>query len=104
MPTTGHLKRGEWSWSTPTRTRPATSRAASRKASASPSPSRRAAAAASLARRGWQARVLDAADHAAAGASALPVGLMAWHGALKDDTILSLALRLEHLLASHFPH
>lgn len=34
----------------------------------------------------------------------LPVGLMAWHGALKDDTILSLALRLEHLLASHFPH
>lgn len=34
----------------------------------------------------------------------LPVGLMAWHGALRDDTILSLSLRIEHLLSSHFPH
>ncbi|RYY68025.1 MAG: amidase, partial [Comamonadaceae bacterium] len=32
----------------------------------------------------------------------LPVGLMAWHGALRDDTILSLALRIEDLLSSHF--
>lgn len=37
-------------------------------------------------------------------AGELPVGLMAWHGALKDDTILSLSLRIEHLLSSHFPH
>src|SRR3546814_6890103 len=49
MPTTGQLKRGEWSWSTPTRTRPAASRAASRKASASPS--RRTEAAVSPASR-----------------------------------------------------
>ena len=28
----------------------------------------------------------------------LPVGLMAWHGAMQDDTILQLALVLEPLL------
>jgi Asp-tRNA(Asn)/Glu-tRNA(Gln) amidotransferase A subunit family amidase len=31
----------------------------------------------------------------------LPVGLMAWHGALRDDTLLNLALQIEHLLSSH---
>jgi aspartyl-tRNA(Asn)/glutamyl-tRNA(Gln) amidotransferase subunit A len=30
----------------------------------------------------------------------LPVGLMAWHGALRDDTLLNLALRIEALLAA----
>lgn len=30
----------------------------------------------------------------------LPVGLMAWHGALHDDTILDLALQIETLLSS----
>ena len=29
----------------------------------------------------------------------LPVGLMAWHGAMRDDTILQLALQVEHLLS-----
>ena len=33
----------------------------------------------------------------------LPVGLMAWHGALHDDTILNLSLRIEDLLSSAFP-
>ncbi|WP_332824211.1 amidase [Ramlibacter sp.] len=30
----------------------------------------------------------------------LPVGLMAWHGALRDDTILSLSLQIERVLSS----
>jgi Asp-tRNA(Asn)/Glu-tRNA(Gln) amidotransferase A subunit family amidase len=30
----------------------------------------------------------------------LPVGLMAWHGALRDDTILNLSLQIERLLSS----
>jgi Asp-tRNA(Asn)/Glu-tRNA(Gln) amidotransferase A subunit family amidase len=30
----------------------------------------------------------------------LPVGLMAWHGALHDDTILNLGLQIENLLAT----
>jgi aspartyl-tRNA(Asn)/glutamyl-tRNA(Gln) amidotransferase subunit A len=30
----------------------------------------------------------------------LPVGLMIWHGALRDDTILGLALQIENLLSS----
>jgi aspartyl-tRNA(Asn)/glutamyl-tRNA(Gln) amidotransferase subunit A len=34
----------------------------------------------------------------------LPVGLMLWHGALRDDTILSLALHVERLLSSSFPN
>jgi Asp-tRNA(Asn)/Glu-tRNA(Gln) amidotransferase A subunit family amidase len=34
----------------------------------------------------------------------LPVGLMLWHGALRDDTILSLSLQVEHLLSSLLPH
>jgi Asp-tRNA(Asn)/Glu-tRNA(Gln) amidotransferase A subunit family amidase len=34
----------------------------------------------------------------------LPVGLMAWHGALRDDTILSLALQIENLLSAQLPH
>ena len=34
----------------------------------------------------------------------LPVGLMAWHGALRDDTILNLSLQIEHLLSSAFPN
>ncbi len=47
-----------------------------------------AAAAASLARRGWQVTVLDAARTPAAGASALPAGLLAPHHS-SDDTLLS---------------
>ncbi|MGV3572485.1 MAG: amidase [Ramlibacter sp.] len=34
----------------------------------------------------------------------LPVGLMLWHGGLRDDTILSLSLQVEHLLSSQLPH
>ncbi|HEX7889828.1 MAG TPA: amidase [Ramlibacter sp.] len=34
----------------------------------------------------------------------LPVGLMVWHGALRDDTILNLALHVERLLSSSFPN
>lgn len=34
----------------------------------------------------------------------LPAGLMAWHGALKDDTILNLSLQVEHLLSSALPN
>lgn len=33
----------------------------------------------------------------------LPVGLMAWHGALKDDTILNLSQQIENLLLSSAP-
>ncbi len=51
-----------------------------------------AAVAASLARRGWQVVVLDAAEHAAAGASGLPVGLMAPHVS-PDDALLSRLTR-----------
>ena len=51
-----------------------------------------ASVAASLARRGWQVTVLDAASHSAAGASALPVGLMAPHVS-PDDALLSRLTR-----------
>lgn len=34
----------------------------------------------------------------------LPVGLMAWHGAMRDDTILDLSLQIESLLPSPFPN
>lgn len=34
----------------------------------------------------------------------LPVGLMAWHGALRDDTILNLSLQIEDLLSSSLPN
>jgi tRNA 5-methylaminomethyl-2-thiouridine biosynthesis bifunctional protein len=47
-----------------------------------------AAAASSLARRGWTVDVVDAAAHPAAGASGLPVGLMAPHQS-RDDNLLS---------------
>jgi len=47
-----------------------------------------AAVAASLARRGWQVTVLEAAADPAAGASALPVGLMAPHWS-PDDALMS---------------
>ncbi|MDB5858925.1 MAG: hypothetical protein JWQ76_2614 [Ramlibacter sp.] len=47
-----------------------------------------AAVAASLARRGWQVEVLDAAPSPAAGASALPAGLLAPHQS-PDDNLLS---------------
>ncbi|MHB1121421.1 MAG: FAD-dependent 5-carboxymethylaminomethyl-2-thiouridine(34) oxidoreductase MnmC [Ramlibacter sp.] len=47
-----------------------------------------AAAAASLARRGWQVTALDQASTPAAGASALPAGLLAPHHS-SDDTLLS---------------
>jgi len=66
-----------------------------------------AAVAASLARRGWQVTVLDAADRPAAGASGLPVGVMAPHVS-PDDALLSRLTRagirttwieLERLLA-----
>lgn len=51
-----------------------------------------AAVAASLARRGWTVRVLDAARAPAAGASALPVGLLAPHQS-PDDNLLSRLAR-----------
>ena len=47
-----------------------------------------AAAAASLARRGWNVSVLDAGEAPAAGASGLPVGLLAPHTS-PDDNVLS---------------
>jgi Asp-tRNA(Asn)/Glu-tRNA(Gln) amidotransferase A subunit family amidase len=34
----------------------------------------------------------------------LPVGLMAWHGAMRDDTILNLSLQIERLLSSASPN
>lgn len=37
-------------------------------------------------------------------ADELPVGLMIWHGALRDDTILNIALQVEELLASQLAH
>lgn len=66
-----------------------------------------AAVAAQLALRGWQVTVLDAAGHAAAGASGLPAGLLAPHVS-PDDALLSRLTRaglratwqqLERLLA-----
>lgn len=51
-----------------------------------------AAVAHALALRGWRVTVLDAADHPAAGASALPFGLMAPH-ASPDDALLSRLTR-----------
>ena len=51
-----------------------------------------AAVAASLARRGWQVQVLDAATHPAAGASSLPAGLLA-PLVSKDDNIVSRLCR-----------
>lgn len=47
-----------------------------------------AAVAASLARRGWRVRVLDAAPHPASGASGLPAGVLAPHVS-PDDGVLS---------------
>jgi tRNA 5-methylaminomethyl-2-thiouridine biosynthesis bifunctional protein len=47
-----------------------------------------AAVAASLARRGWQVTVLDAATQPAAGASGVPVGMLAPHYS-PDDNLLS---------------
>ena len=47
-----------------------------------------AAVAASLARRGWQVTVLDAADAPATGASGLPAGVLAPHVS-PDDSLLS---------------
>ncbi|QGW82395.1 FAD-dependent 5-carboxymethylaminomethyl-2-thiouridine(34) oxidoreductase MnmC [Variovorax paradoxus] len=51
-----------------------------------------AAVAASLARRGWKVTVLDAADRPAAGASGLPVGVLAPHVS-PDDALLSRLTR-----------
>jgi len=51
-----------------------------------------AASAASLARRGWQVQVLDAADAPASGASGLPVGLFAPHLS-PDDNFFSRVSR-----------
>ena len=51
-----------------------------------------AAAAASLARRGWDVTVVDEAPEPAAGASALPAGLLAPHHSA-DDTLLSRLTR-----------
>jgi len=51
-----------------------------------------AAVAASLARRGWQVMVLDAANRPAAGASGLPVGVLAPHVS-PDDALLSRLTR-----------
>jgi tRNA 5-methylaminomethyl-2-thiouridine biosynthesis bifunctional protein len=49
------------------------------------------AVAASLARRGWRVTVLDAADSPAAGASSLPVGLLAPHFSVDDNLLSRLA-------------
>ena len=51
-----------------------------------------AAVAASLARRGWQVDVFDKAAHVAAGASGLPVGMLAPHVS-PDDALLSRLTR-----------
>lgn len=51
-----------------------------------------AAVSASLARRGWEVQVLEAADHPAAGASSLPAGLLAPHVS-PDDALLSRLTR-----------
>ncbi|MEJ8821396.1 FAD-dependent 5-carboxymethylaminomethyl-2-thiouridine(34) oxidoreductase MnmC [Variovorax humicola] len=51
-----------------------------------------AAVATSLARRGWQVDVFDKAHHAAAGASGLPVGMLAPHVS-SDDALLSRLTR-----------
>ncbi|MET3916294.1 tRNA 5-methylaminomethyl-2-thiouridine biosynthesis bifunctional protein [Variovorax sp. OAS795] len=51
-----------------------------------------AAVAASLARRGWQVTVLDAAERPAAGASGLPVGVLAPHVS-PDEALLSRLTR-----------
>lgn len=51
-----------------------------------------AAVAASLARRGWEVEVLDAAGRPAAGASSLPAGLLAPHVS-PDDALLSRLTR-----------
>ncbi|GAA4339590.1 bifunctional tRNA (5-methylaminomethyl-2-thiouridine)(34)-methyltransferase MnmD/FAD-dependent 5-carboxymethylaminomethyl-2-thiouridine(34) oxidoreductase MnmC [Variovorax defluvii] len=51
-----------------------------------------AAVAASLARRGWDVCVLEAGPHAAAGASGLPVGVLAPHVS-PDDALLSRLTR-----------
>ena len=51
-----------------------------------------AAVAASLARRGWQVTVLDAADQPADGASGIPVGVLAPHVS-PDDALLSRLTR-----------
>ncbi|MET0541055.1 MAG: FAD-dependent 5-carboxymethylaminomethyl-2-thiouridine(34) oxidoreductase MnmC [Variovorax sp.] len=51
-----------------------------------------AAVAASLARRGWQVEVFERADRPAAGASGLPVGLLAPHVS-PDDALLSRLTR-----------
>lgn len=50
-----------------------------------------AAAASSLARRGWQVEVLDQASEPAAGASALPAGLMAPHQSPDDNPLSRLS-------------
>jgi tRNA 5-methylaminomethyl-2-thiouridine biosynthesis bifunctional protein len=52
-----------------------------------------AAVAASLARRGWQVTVLDAAARPASGASGLPVGVLAPHVS-PDDALLSRLTRV----------
>ena len=51
-----------------------------------------AAVAASLARRGWRVTVLDAAEHAAAGASGVPAAVFAPHVS-PDDALLSRLTR-----------
>lgn len=51
-----------------------------------------AAVAASLARRGWQVQVLDAAPEPASGASSLPAGLLVAHQS-PDDSLLSRLTR-----------
>jgi len=50
-----------------------------------------AAVAASLARRGWQVTVLDAAEEPAAGASGLPAGLLAPHVSPDDNPLSRLS-------------
>ena len=59
-----------------------------------------AAVAASLARRGWEVTVFDAADRSAAGASGLPVGVLAPHVS-PDDALLSRLTRAGLRLTWH---
>lgn len=60
-----------------------------------------AAVAASLARRGWRVTVVDSADAPAAGASALPAGLLAPH-ASADDGLLSRLTRCGVRMTLHY--
>jgi len=56
-----------------------------------------------LASRGWQVRVVDAADHPAAGASSLPAGLFAPHLSADDGLLSRLSRYGLRATARHLP-